>query len=523
MPSSYHQKANHSGGTHLESQSILKIENVTKSFPGVVALDDVSFDIKAGEVHGIVGENGAGKSTLIKSIMGIYKVDKGRIVIYRGGNWVQPKNAIDAKGLGMYANYQDVNIANTLRVSENYFLGHLPTNKLGLVNWKKVHTDTKQILKKFHLEEIDPNTRIERLPIALKEMVTISKISLLNNLNLVIFDEPTAFFENEKIEELFRYIQELKARGITIIYISHRLEEIIRICDRVTILKDGQYVATKDVAEINNDVLISMMVGRTIKDIYDIQHREPGEEALRVENLSAKGKFKDVGFSISKGEILGFFGLTGSGRSDIMKAIYGAERLDGGKIFVKDKPANIKNPITAMRAGIGLVPEDRIREGVAPGLSVKININLNSYDMITKLGFINLKKEIERAAHFIKAIRIQTPSQSQKVLNISGGNQQKIVISKLLCRNLDVYIFDEPTVGVDIGAKDEIYRLIGQLTAEGKAVILVSSYLPEVMGLSDRLIVIADGEKVGEIKRGDKKLWNEEEILKIASKQKIKD
>jgi ribose transport system ATP-binding protein len=354
-------------------------------------------------------------------------------------------------------------------------------------------------------------------------MVTISKISLLDNLTLVIFDEPTAFFENEKIEELFQYIQELKAKGLTIIYISHRLEEIVRICDRVTVLKDGQYVATKDVAEIDNDILISMMVGRTIKDIYGIQHIKPGKEVMRVEGLSAKGKFKDISFSLSKGEILGFFGLTGSGRSDVMKAIYGAEKLDDGKIFVDDKQTKIKSPISAMRAGIGLVPEDRIKEGVAPGLSVKVNINLNSYDMITRFGFVNLRKETERAAHFIKAIRIQTPSQSQKVLNISGGNQQKIVISKLLCRNLTIYIFDEPTVGVDIGAKDEIYRLIGQLTADGKAVILVSSYLPEVMGLSDRLVIIADGEKVGEINRGDKARWNEEEILKIASRQRSKD
>jgi ribose transport system ATP-binding protein len=498
---------------------ILKVENVTKRFPGVIALDNVSFEVKTGEIHGIVGENGAGKSTMIKAIMGVHQINEGTITIFHNNEWIHSKNALNAKELGMYANYQNVNIASTLSVGENYFLGHLPCNKVGLVNWKKIYADSEDILHRFHMDNVDPRKKIETLPIALKEMITISKISMMGDVNLLIFDEPTAFFENDRVEELFRYILDLKAQGISIIYISHRLEEVVRICDRITILKDGKFVATKKTSEVNKDTLISLMVGRTIDDIYNIQHQKPLKEIMRVEGLTTKGKFEDISFSISGGEILGFFGLVGSGRSEVMKAVYGAEKIDHGKIFLHDKQCSLKNPIAAMKAGIGLVPEDRTTEGVSLGQSAKININLNSYDMISKFGFINIRNEAARANRFINALKIKVSSPSQLLKNLSGGNQQKIVISKLLCRNLDVFIFDEPTTGVDVGAKQEIYHLVEQLAKDGKAIILISSYLPEIMGLSDRLMVMSEGKIVGEINRDDPLLWNEEEILKIASNQ----
>ena len=500
----------------MENNDILKIEHVTKRFPGVVALNDVSFSIKAGEVHGLVGENGAGKSTLIKAIMGIHPIEEGSITLWSDGAYIQPKNALDAKHLGMYANYQHVSIADSLSVAENYYLGQLPKTRLGTVDWKRVYSDSKKILDKFHMEDVDPRTKIEDLPIALKEMVMISKISMIDGLKLVIFDEPTALLEEQRAEQLFDYIAELKKQGISIIYISHNLEEMIRICDRVTVIKDGTFVTTKNIEEVNRDSLISLMVGRKIDDIYKIRRGKVGSEMLRAENLCSKGKFDNISFNIHAGEILGFFGLVGAGRSEVMRAIYGADKLDSGKIYIRRKELRIRHPISAMKSGIGLIPEDRQKEGVALDLSVKTNINLNSYDMISKFGWINLKKESERADKYIQAIRIKTPSPTQKVKNLSGGNQQKIVISKLLCRDPDVFIFDEPTVGVDIGAKQEIYYLIEELSKQGKAVIIISSYLPEVMGLSDRIIVLAGGKVAGEVKRGG---WTDESILQLASKE----
>ena len=500
----------------MENRDILKIEHVVKRFPGVVALNDVSFSIKEGEVHGLVGENGAGKSTLIKAIMGIHPIEEGSITFLHNGTYVQPKSALDAKQLGMYANYQHVSIADSLSVAENYFLGQLPKKRTGLVDWHKVYEESRKILNRFQMEDVDPRTKIEDLPIALKEMVMISKISTIDHLKLVIFDEPTALLEENRAEQLFDYIAELKKQGISIIYISHHLEEMLRICDRVTVLKDGTYVTTKNISEVTRDSLISLMVGRKIDDIYDIKRAEIKEEVLRVEALSRKGKFNNINFSVHEGEILGFFGLVGAGRSEVMRAIYGADKKDEGKIFVRGVERRISSPIAAMKNGIGLIPEDRQKEGAALDLSVKININLNSYDMISRWGIINVKKESKRADKYIKAIRIKTPSMAQKVKNLSGGNQQKIVISKLLCRDLDVFIFDEPTVGVDIGAKQEIYHLIEELSNQGKAVIIIASYLPEVMGLSDRVIVMANGEISGEVRRGE---GTDEEILQLASKE----
>lgn len=489
---------------------------MTKTFPGVVALKDVSFSVRTGEVHGIVDENGAGKSTLIKAIMGVHQLNGGTITLHCGSQWVTPQNTLEAKEYGMYANYQHVNIASTLSVGENYFLGQMPQNKLGLIHWKKVYDDSVEILRKFNLT-IDPRSKMSDLPIALQEMVMISKISVMKDLRLVIFDEPTALLENEKVETLFAYINELKKRGISIIYISHHLEEIIRICDRATVLKDGQFVATKDITEVDRDALISMMVGRKVEDIYNISHPQQGEVALQVENLSCNGQFSNVNFTVRRGEILGFFGLVGAGRTEVMKTLYGVNKPSSGKILVSGKEVHPASAAQAMHYGIGLIPEDRAKEGVALDLDIKVNINLNSYDMISTGGIINIKKEANRAEKYVKKVGIKTPSIRQKVSNLSGGNQQKVVISKLLCRNLDVFIFDEPTVGVDIGAKQEIYRLIEKLSGEGKAIIIISSYLPEVMGLSDQLIVMTEGRVSASIQKEDAELWNEKQILKLAS------
>lgn len=503
-------------GDKSMQETILKIEHISKFYPGVTALNDVSFEIKKGEVRALVGENGAGKSTLIKCIMGVEKPDKGRISMNYNGQWVVNTSALEAQSHGVYANYQHVNIAPDLSIAENYYLGRQPKTKLGAVDWKQMAENSKKIIDKFEMN-VDPKDKIRNLPIAMQAMVTISKISVNNDIRVVIFDEPTALLENEKVEVLFRFIKELKENGVSIIYISHRLEEIMDICDSVTVLKDGTYVDTKPVGEVTKDSLITMMVGREMSDIYNIKRQEPGEEVMRVENFSDSSHFEHINFTVHKGEILGFVGLVGAGRSEIMRALCGVERRLTGDVYVKGKKVNIKNPSDAMHHGICFLTEDRRTDGLALQLSIKTNINMNSYDMISKKGIISLKKESERAEDYSKRVNVKTPNILQLVGNLSGGNQQKVVIAKLLCRDPDLLIFDEPTVGVDVGAKEEIYKLMEKLTEQGRSIILISSYLPEVMGLADRLIVMAQGKITGEFDKEELKTLREEDVLRRAS------
>lgn len=496
--------------------TILKVENVSKFYPGVTALNDVSFTLKKGEIRALVGENGAGKSTMIKCIMGVEKPDKGKISMNYNGEWITNTNAVEAQKHGVFANYQHVNIAPDLSIAENYFLGNQPKNKLGLVNWKKMENDSREIMKEFRINE-DPMTKIRELPVALQAMVTISKIYVNKDIRIVIFDEPTALLENDKVEVLFNFISYLKAKGVSIIYITHRLEEIIQICDSVTILKDGTYVDTLPIEKVTKDFLISQMVGRPATDIYNIEHFAPGEELLRVENFSDSKHFKDINFSLHAGEILGFAGLVGAGRSEIMRALTGVEKRLTGDVYLKGKKVNLKNPTEALHHGIGFLTEDRRADGCALKLDIKTNINMSSYDMISKAGVISLRKETKRAEEFSKNVNVKTPSISQLVGNLSGGNQQKVVIAKLLCRDPEILIFDEPTVGIDVGAKQEIFKLIERLTAQGRGIILISSYLPEVMGLSDRLIVMAQGKITAEYNKEQLKTLTEADVLRMAS------
>ncbi len=498
----------------MEQEVLLKIENVVKTYPGVQALKGISTTIRKGEVRALVGENGAGKSTLIKCIMGVESPTEGKVEINVDGSWECPRNAIDAKNLGMHANYQNVNIAGNLSIAENYFLGRLPM-KGRIVDWNKMYSESQKIIDKFQLN-VNPRDTIVSLPVAMQAMITISKISVNDNIRLVIFDEPTALLENEKVETLFRYIKELKESGVSVIYVSHRLEEIMEICDSVTIMKDGSYVETKDVKDVDKDYLISKMVGRSMVDIYNIEHRTPGEELLRVENLTGE-KFRNVSFSLKKGEILGFFGLVGAGRSEVMRAVFGVDPILSGKVFIKGKEVQIRSPKEAMLKGIGFLTEDRRKDGLALQQSVKLNTNMYSYDMISKYGIIDLAKETKRAEEYKDKVLIKTPSVEQTVNNLSGGNQQKVVIAKLLCRDPDILIFDEPTVGVDVGAKDEIFKIIENLTGQGKGVIIVSSYLPEAMGLSDRMVVMSEGRVSGSLGNEELKKMEEEDVLKLAS------
>ncbi|MDO5298945.1 MAG: sugar ABC transporter ATP-binding protein [Clostridia bacterium] len=495
--------------------TILKIEHVSKFYPGVTALNDVSFEIKKGEVHALCGENGAGKSTLIKCIMGVIHQDKGTISMNYDGQWIVNSDAMEAQRHGVFANYQSVTIAPDLSIAENYFLGNQPRKGM-FVDWRRMTEESRKVIDKFEMN-VDPGAKIRELPIAMQAMVTISKISVNRDIRLVILDEPTALLENDKVDILFRFIRELKAQGVSVIYISHRLEEVMEICDSVTILKDGTYVNTLPIQEVDKDKLITMMVGRQMTDIYNIRHFEPGEELLRIEDFSDSKHFRDIHFELRRGEILGFVGLVGAGRSEVMRALMGVEKRISGDVYIRGKKVNILSPTDALEHGIGFLTEDRRADGCALGLSIKTNINMSSLDMISRCGFVNLRKETQRASELSKSVNVKTPSIDQLVGNLSGGNQQKVVIAKLLCRDPDILIFDEPTVGIDVGAKQEIFKLIERLTEQGRGIILISSYLPEVMGLSDRLIVMAQGRITAEFDSDELKTLTEEEVLRKAS------
>lgn len=495
---------------------ILRIENLRKTYPGVVALNDVSFTVKKGEVHALVGENGAGKSTLIKCIMGVEKADSGHIYMRYNDTWVEHSDALESQSHGVFANYQHVNIAPELSIAENYFLGRQPRNHLNMVDWTKMNADSQAIIDKFKMN-VNSKDTIKNLPIAMQAMVTISKISVNEDIRLVIFDEPTALLENEKVDTLFQFIRELKEKGVSIIYISHRLEEIMEICDSVSILKDGQYVDTKPIQEVNKDLLISMMVGRQLGNIYQIQHFPPGQELLRVEDFSDSKHFRNIHFKVHAGEILGFAGLVGAGRSELMSALFGVKKRLRGEVYIKGQRVVIKNPSDAMENGLCFLTEDRRANGLALNLSIQTNINMCSYKSIARSGLISLKKEQARAEEYSRLVNVKTPSILQYVGNLSGGNQQKVVIAKLLCTDPEIFIFDEPTVGIDVGSKHEIYQLLQSLTAQGKAVLLISSYLPEVMGMSDRLIVMSKGEITAEFSKEELRDLREEDVLRKAS------
>jgi ribose transport system ATP-binding protein len=492
------------------SATIVAMTDIHKSFPGVQALKGVSFSVTAGEVHGMVGENGAGKSTLIKILMGAYTKDAGTITVE--GQEMETHNPVQAKSHGMAAVYQDVMLARHLSVGENFFLGKLPRTRFGMIDWKKIHQVARKTLEDLDLS-IDPRMLVRHLPPADQEMVTIAK-AVYEESKLIVFDEPTALLTNEQVTELFGLIRKLKEKNVAVIYISHRLEEIFATCDRVTILKDGERVDTLKVSETDQDTIITKMVGRSVGEMYSIRHPKRGEEILEVRGFTREPRFKNVNFNLYRAEILGFFGLIGSGRTEILRSIFGADPFDSGELRIRGRLASIRSPRQGIRAGIGLLPENRKAAGLAMSLAVDINVNLASYDLISRAGFVNLSREASRARRFISDLAIRTPSIKQKVRNLSGGNQQKVVVAKWLSRESDIFIFDEPTVGVDVGAKVEIYKLIEALLAKGNAIILVSSYLPEIMGLADRIIVVYEGKVTGTLLRSE---FEEEKLLRLAS------
>lgn len=490
--------------------SFVHMEKICKNFPGVKALEDVSITFNCGEIHAIVGENGAGKSTLIKILMGVYPETSGEIFIE--GEGVDISDPVKSRSLGLSAVYQDVTIAGDLTVAENFFLGNIPKNGMGIVRWGYMFETAQRALDALNIE-VDAHSLVKDLPMAKQQMVVIAKKNF-DKCKLMIFDEPTALLAIEEVDELFAIIRQLKKDGAAIVYISHRLEEIFELCDVVTVLKDGKLIDTLPVSKTDEDEIINKMVGRKIEDMYSITHSEPGEKIFEVRGLTKSGVFKNISFELFKGEILGFFGLVGSGRTEIMRAIFGADNYDSGEVILEDKSVTIKNPSEAIKIGMGFLPEDRKTQGLTLKMSVKENINLASYPDISRIGLIDLVQEKINANDYVSKLRIVTPGIYQKVLNLSGGNQQKVIVAKWLCKNSSIFIFDEPTVGIDVGAKTEIYKLIQELLERGNAVILISSYLPEIMGVADRIAVVSEGKIIDIVSRID---YDEEELLRLAS------
>lgn len=497
-------------------QPLVEMKNICKEFPGVKALSEVDLEILPGEVHALVGENGAGKSTIIKILMGVYTKTSGDIYIQ--GEKVEIKSPLHAQSMGLGAVYQDVNLAQELSVAENFFMGKLLKNRFGIVDHKRMYEETKRILDSIEVH-VNPKSIISNLSVAQQEMVAIGKI-IHQNAKVVIFDEPTALLTSDETKELFKIIRKLKSEGVGVLYVSHRMEEIFDICDRTTVFKDGSHVATVKTSEINEDELISMMVGRKIEDMYHIEHQNPGEVVLRVENLSNKDTFDNITFEVKKGQIFGMFGLVGSGRTEIARSIFGADQLDSGKIIFNGKEVQFGTPKHGINAGIALLPENRREQGLALGLNLVDNTNVVAIRKVSKFGVIQKKEAVRVAEEFREKLKTKTPSVLQKVKNLSGGNQQKVVISKWLAEGSDLLIFDEPTVGVDVGAKLEIYRLFELLIQQGKTIILISSYLPEVMGLSQEMLVMYEGKQMGIL---SKEFYQEEKILRLASGLKEKE
>lgn len=483
----------------MNNQVFFEMRGISKSFPGVKALNNVGFSVAEGEVRALVGENGAGKSTLMKILNGNYKKDTGAILIDGKEVDITDPQVADAHGITII--FQELNLVDELSIAENIFAGRL-SKKGKLVNWKELNEKAKVLLNRISFD-VDPRKLVGSLTVAEKQMVEIAK-ALSRNSRIILMDEPSATLTKKELDALFQIIRDLKKSGIAVIYISHRMEEIFEICETVTVMRDGQIIGTRDIDKVATDELVEMMVGREVSSAFPKRSAQIGEEILRVENLCRKDRQQKVSFNLRKGEVLGIAGLVGAGRTEIMRAIFGIDYINSMDVYMNGKKVKITDPASAKKHGIAFLTEDRKVEGLTLDFSVKSNVVAANLGSITKGGiFTNGKLENQIADEYIAKTSIKTPHRNQKVGNLSGGNQQKVVVSKWLNTAPDILIMDEPTRGIDVGAKREIYEIINELVAQGKAVILISSELPEVLGMSDRVLVMKDDEIVAEL-TGDK-------------------
>ncbi|PLV60440.1 sugar ABC transporter ATP-binding protein [Thermotoga sp. KOL6] len=488
---------------------ILEVRNIHKRFPGVHALKGVSLEFYPGEVHAIVGENGAGKSTLMKVISGVYQPDEGEIIYERKKvRWNHPSEAIKA---GIVTVFQELSVMDNLSVAENMFMGD-ERKKFMFVNYKKMYEEAKKFMKNELDIDIDPQEKLGRYSIAIQQMVEIGR-ALYKKAKVLILDEPTSSLTQKETEKLFEVVKKLKERGVAVLFISHRLEEIFEISDRVTVLRDGEHIGTDKTENLTKEKIVEMMVGRKLEKFYIKERHEPGEVILEVKNLSGEG-FENVSFSLRKGEILGFAGLVGAGRTELMETIFGFRPKKSGEVYVEGQKVEIDHPLKAIENGIGFVPEDRKRLGLILIMSIMHNVSLPSLDRIKKGPFISFKREKELAEWAIETLDIRPPYPDRKVLYLSGGNQQKVVVAKWLALKPKILILDEPTRGIDVGAKAEIYKIMSELAKEGVGVIMVSSELPEILQMSDRIAVMSFGKLAGII---DAKEATQEKIMKLAA------
>lgn len=490
--------------------SYLKFKNISKSYPGVRALTDVNFDVRRGAVHGLMGENGAGKSTLIRILSGDAESDTGGIEI--DGKEQQFRSTRDAWAAGVTVIHQELQLVTGLTVAENLALGHFPA-KAGLIAFRDLYRDVGEKLRQVGID-VDPRRKVAELSIGERQMVEIGK-AIMADARIIALDEPTSSLSAHESEILFRLIGRLKAEGRTILYISHRMEEVFRLCDGLTVLRDGQLAAHHDTMDgVTADQIISEMVGREIDDIWGWRPRVPGEVLLDVQGLHGPRLPSPASFQARRGEVLGFFGLIGAGRSELMRLIYGADPQTGGVVSVAGQDLGARSPKSAIRAGLVLVPEDRKAEGILQGQSLAENILVSSRRHHMRAGILNRRREAEIAERELKRLKVRTPSRHQDIVNLSGGNQQKVILCRWLSEEgVEVLLIDEPTRGIDVGAKSEIYDILYQLAESGMAIVVVSSELPEIMGICDRIHVMRDGRISAEVTRAD---FTEETLLAAA-------
>jgi len=498
-------------GDEVMALPFIELKGVSKIFPGVIAIDNMDLDVYPGEILGLIGENGAGKSTLIKLLTGAHSHDLGQILVE--GKEVSIQGPKQAMGLGITAIYQELNIVKELSVAENVYLGRELKNKgIPLINIKEMITNSAALLKELG-QNIDPKLTISKLGMGQQQMVEIAK-ALSVKTKLLIMDEPTSSLSSKEVKELLRTIKELKQKGIAVIFISHRLDEIMEVCDRVTVMRDGRKVKTLPIKEANREELIRLMVGRDLKDQFPKVVSKIGEEALRIENYTSDNGFIDVSFRVHRGEILGLSGLVGAGRTEVARAIFGIDMKNKGKTYIYGTEVNIKSPKEAMAQGLAFLTEDRKGQGLVLDNTVAFNMNLASLNKCKSGMLLDLKKLKEATTRNIEKLHINPPSDTFMVRKLSGGNQQKVVIGKWLNTHANIFIFDEPTRGIDVGAKVEVYNVINELVLGGAAVIMISSELPEILGMSDHIIVMHEGKVTGEF---DIHEANQENIMKAAS------
>jgi inositol transport system ATP-binding protein len=493
----------------MDNNIVLQVRNIEKSFPGVKALDKINFAVKKGTVHALCGENGAGKSTLMKIINGIYRPDSGEVLVK--GQVVDITSAMQARKLGISMINQELNFVPEMTVAENFFLGKWPTTAGGRLAWRQMRQRAKQLLEENNLP-YSLDTKLKDLSISDIQLLEITKATA-DNADVIIMDEPTSAISDKEVDVLFDKIRELRSRGTSVIYISHKLDEVFEIADEITVMRDGKVIETRPANQFDKNTVIALMVGRELSDTYPKEHVPVGKEVFRVQNLTRRGVFHSISFHVKAGEIVGIAGLVGAGRTEVLRALFGLDPYDSGEILVNGRSVRVRTPVDSIANGVIMLSEDRRRYGIVPVRSVKENVTITRLEEFIYNGRWHRQKEIDRVSELCQRMNVKTPSINTDISALSGGNQQKVVLAKWMVRDPLVFLLDEPTRGIDVGAKYEIYKLMTTLAREGKGIVMVSSELPELIGMCDRIYVMAEGKIQGELQRSE---FSQEAIMHLA-------